>query len=112
MTVRELERAVKALTQRLAELEKTVAELTEEEGAKLAQSERELATFSQESPSSEQLIDWMRAEGLIIDPPVEFSSFSKRWRNLPETEKQEILWELDHLSSGPMASDILLENRR
>ena len=46
MTVRELERAVKALTQRLAELEKTVAELTEEEGAKLAQSERELATFS------------------------------------------------------------------
>jgi hypothetical protein len=37
---------------------------------------------------------------------------AQRWEALSEEEKQAIQWELDHLPPGPMASDIIIENRR
>ncbi len=60
----------------------------------------------------QQLIEWMRGQGLITDPPPEFLAFGEAWGTLPDAEKREILWELDHLPPGPMASDIVAEQRR
>ncbi len=60
----------------------------------------------------EQLIAWLKAEGIVVDPPPIARVHAERWRSLPEEEKQAIRWELDHLPPGPMASDIVIENRR
>ncbi len=60
----------------------------------------------------QQLTEWMRRQGLIADPPPEFLAFGEAWGTLSDTEKNQILWELDHLPPGPMASDIVAEQRR
>ncbi len=60
----------------------------------------------------ERLLAWLRAEGILVDPPPIARAHAERWRALPEEDRQAIRWELDHLPPGPMASDIVLENRR
>lgn len=60
----------------------------------------------------EQLIAWLKAEGLVRDPTPEERRLAAEWDALPNKEKQAIRWELDHLPPGPMASDIVIENRR
>jgi|GEM_PF-492840 len=65
-----------------------------------------------EPMDQEQLLAWLKAEGLVVDPPPMARVHAERWRALPEEEKQAIRWELDHLPPGPMASDIIIENRR
>jgi hypothetical protein len=65
-----------------------------------------------EAMTHQQLLEWMRGQGLITDPPPEFLAYGEAWGTLPDAEKREILWELDHLPSGPMASDIVAEQRR
>lgn len=60
----------------------------------------------------ERLMAWLRAEGLIREPTPEERRLAAEWDALSEEEKQEIRWELDHLPPGPMASDIIIKNRR
>jgi len=54
----------------------------------------------------------MRAQGLIREPTAEERRLGAEWRALSQEEKQAVIWELDHLPPGPMASDIIIENRR
>ena len=54
----------------------------------------------------------LRDQGLVRDPTPEELRLAAVWDNLPKEEKQAVLWELDHLPPGPMASDIIIENRR
>jgi hypothetical protein len=63
-------------------------------------------------PDPRHLIAWLRAQGLISKLPPMAEVHAQRWRSLPEEEKQAIRWELDHLPPGPMASDIVIQNRR
>jgi len=63
-------------------------------------------------PDPQRLLAWLRAQGLISAPPPMAEVHAQRWRSLSEEEKQAIQWELDHLPPGPMASDIIIENRR
>jgi len=63
-------------------------------------------------PDPQQLIAWLRAQGLIREPTPEERQLAAEWDALPEEEKEAIRWELDHLPPGPMASDIIIENRR
>ncbi len=63
-------------------------------------------------PDPRHVLAWLRAQGLISAPPPIAEVHAQRWRSLPEEEKQAIRWELDHLPPGPMASDIIIENRR
>ncbi|MFQ5342584.1 MAG: hypothetical protein ACE5F6_13655 [Anaerolineae bacterium] len=60
----------------------------------------------------EQLLAWLKAEGLVVEPPPMVRIHAERWRSRTEEEKQAIRQELDHLPPGPMASDIIIENRR
>lgn len=60
----------------------------------------------------EQILAWLKAEGLIRDPTPEERRLAAEWDALPEEEKKAVRWELDHLPPGPMASDIIIENRR
>ena len=124
-----LEREVTDLKRRLKRLEKTVAGLVQEDPAPAhtktsntratplssligVRQELALSNTEQEMSNPQQLLAWMRVEGLIIDPPAEYLAYGERWRALPEAEKRDILWELDHLTPGPMASEIISEGRR
>ncbi|HZY42077.1 MAG TPA: hypothetical protein VFF59_08765 [Anaerolineae bacterium] len=59
-----------------------------------------------------ELHAWLLAEGLIVEPPPEVRIRAHAWEVLSEEEKAAVRWELDHLPPGPMASDIIIENRR
>jgi hypothetical protein len=59
-----------------------------------------------------ELHAWLLAAGLIVEPPPEVRRRAQAWEVLSEEEKAAVRWELDHLPPGPMASDIIIENRR
>ena len=104
MTTMELESEVAEIKSRLRRLETALQTHLRVQGDK------------QQTPnpplSNVELLAWMRAEGLVIDPPPDALIHAARWRAMPEAEKQTVLWELDHLPPGPMASDIIIESRR
>jgi hypothetical protein len=91
---------------------KTRVERLEETVHRWAGEEPKVAPPAPDEPvDPKQLIAWLKAEGLVVDPPPMARVHAERWRALPEEEKQAIRWELDHLPPGPMASDIVIENR-
>jgi len=92
---------------------KTRVERLETKMRRLVSDRREVAPPAPGEPlDQEQFLAWLKAEGLIVDPPPIAQAHAEHWRSLPEEEKQAIRWELDHLPPGPMASDIVIENRR
>jgi DNA-directed RNA polymerase specialized sigma24 family protein len=62
-------------------------------------------------PDPQRLLAWLRAQGLIREPTPEERRLAAEWDALPEEVKEAIQRELDHLPPGPMASDIIIENR-
>lgn len=80
---------------------------------RLASDRHEVAPPALGEPlDQEQLLAWLKAEGLVRDLTPEERRLAAEWDALPKEEKQAIRWELDHLPPGPMASDIVIENRR
>jgi hypothetical protein len=103
MTTLELE--VVDLRTRVEQLETTVRQL--------AGKRRRAKPATLRGPmNQEQLLAWLKAEGLIIEPPPIVREYAAQWEALSEEEKQAVRWELDHLPPGPMVSDIIIENRR
>ena len=96
----------------LAELKARVEGL-EAAVRRLANGEHQVTAPAPGEPLDQaQLLAWLKAEGLVVEPPPEVEAHAEHWRALPEEEKQAILWELDHLPPDPMASDIIIKNRR
>ena len=58
------------------------------------------------------LTEWLKAEGLVREPMLEEASLASEWEAMSEDERQAFRHELDHVPAGPLASDIILENRR
>ncbi len=54
----------------------------------------------------------LKAQGVSSESTPEAIASAERWHSLTEEEKKAVQWELDHLPPGPMASDIVIENRR
>ena len=102
-----------AMEQELAQLKARVAQL---EATVRQFIEPVLAPESlppSETPLNEtELLAWLKAEGLLRDPTPEERRLAAEWDALPESEKQAIYEELAHLPPGPLASDIIIENRR
>jgi hypothetical protein len=100
-----LELEVAQLKARLQRLEAAVRRLTG--------GEPEVAPPPPAEPVDQaQLLAWLKAEGLVREPTPEELRLAAEWDALPEEEKQAICQELDHLPPGPMASDIIIANRR
>ena len=92
---------------------KTRVERLEATVGRLAGGRHEVAPPAPSEPlDQEQILAWLKAEGLIRDPTPEERRLAAEWDALPEEEKKAVRWELDHLPPGPMASDIIIENRR
>ncbi len=92
------------LKQRVERLESTVRQLAREGHVQMVPRPQSLDPVA--------LIALLKAEGVIREPTSEELRLAAKWENLPEEEKQAVRWELDHLPPGPMASDIIIENRR
>ena len=104
MTTLELEMEVAELKTRLIDVERTVRERLG--GLDVVSPPAKLPV------SNAELLDWLRRQGLVRDPTPDELRMAELWNQRTEEEKQAVLWELDHLPPGPMASDIIIENRR
>ena len=96
-----LEQEVMELKTRVERLEATLGRLT-----------GDLPLPAGEPRNQKQLLAWLKSEGVVRDPTPEERHLAAEWDALPEEEKQAIRRELDHLPPGPMASDVVLENRQ
>ncbi len=95
----------------LAELKIRVEQL-EETVRRLQGDHRHIATPLTEGLSErERLLAELKATGLIRNPLPEEVALAAEWDALPEEKKQAVIWELEHLPPGPMASDIIIEGR-
>ena len=77
---------------------------------------RQLVDRGRSSPpgqfvTQDNLIAWLKAEGLVRDPTPEEQRLASEWQSLPDEEKQVIQRQLDCLPPGPMVSDLIIENR-
>lgn len=98
-----IEGELKELRQRVERLESTVWKLAKDRPASIF--------AAPEAIDSSTLVALLKAEGLMRAPTTEELRMATEWENLPEEEKQAVRSELDHLPPGPMASDIIIENR-
>jgi hypothetical protein len=60
----------------------------------------------------EQLLAWLKAEGLVRDPTPEERRLAAEWDALPEEEKQAHIRFMHSLILDPPLSQIIIENRR
>jgi len=60
----------------------------------------------------EQLLAWLKAEGLVRDPTPEEQRLAAEWDALPEEEKQAHIRRMHSLKLDPPLSQIIIENRR
>ncbi len=99
------------LEQELIEL-KTRVELLEAEVERLTGNERLRVQPPRSKPTNRrQLLAWLKSEGIVRDPTPEERHLAAEWDALPEQERQAVRQELDHLPPGPLASDLVIENR-
>ncbi len=114
MSTMELEYEVRILTQRLAELEKIVVQLANEvqRPSQAGLNESPTGAISKHVPGNDQeLIAWMRTQGLVVEPPPAAIEYSRRWRALSVAERQTIQWELDNMPTGTMVSELIAVGR-
>ena len=69
-------------------------------------------TVPDKPPDSQQLLAWLKAEGLIRDPTPEELCLAAEWDVLPEAEKRDHIRLMQRLVLDPPLSQIIIENRR
>jgi hypothetical protein len=67
---------------------------------------------SDQLTDSEQLLTWLKAEGVVREPTVEEHRLAAAWDALSEEEKQTHLRCMRSLTFDPPLSQILTDNRR
>lgn len=99
------EQELRELKVRVERLETTVRQLADNASPVTAPGPDQL-------PDQEQLLVWLKAEGLARHPTAEEQRLAAEWDTLPEGEKQAHLRFMRSLSLNPPLSQILSENRR
>ena len=59
-----------------------------------------------------QILDWLKAEGLVRDPTPEERRLAAEWDAWQEEEKQAHIRLMQSLVLAPPLSQIIIENRR
>ncbi len=90
---------------RVAQLETTVRQLADHEPSTPSPEPGQLA-------DQEQLLVWLKAEGLVRHPTAEEQRLAAEWDTLPEEQKQAHLRFMRGLSLNPPLSQVIVENRR
>jgi hypothetical protein len=90
---------------RVEHLEKAVHQLANNAQPRLSPKPDQLA-------EPEQLLTWLKAEGLARYPTAEEQSLAAEWDTLPEEEKQAHLRSMRSLHLDPPLSQVISESRR
>jgi CHAD domain-containing protein len=61
---------------------------------------------------SEQILTWLKTEGVVREPTVEEHRLAAGWEALPEEEKQTHLRFMQSLTLDPPLSQVIRESRR
>ena len=60
----------------------------------------------------EQLVAWLKAEGLVRDPTPEERGLAAEWDAVPEEEKHNHIRLMHSLALEPLLSQIIIESHR
>jgi hypothetical protein len=90
---------------RVAQLETTVRQLADHAQPTLSLEPGQLA-------DQEQLLVWLKAEGLVCHPTAEEQRLAAEWDTLPEEQKQAHRRFMRSLSLDPSLSQVIADNRR
>ena len=100
-----LEQELVELKVRVERLEATVHRLTSDA--------RQVAPPAPDAlQDQEQLLAWLRAQGLVRDPTPADRRLAAEWDALPEEEKEAHIRFMRSLVLNPLLSQIIVENRR
>ncbi len=98
------EQELEGLKARVERLETTVRQLTSDE--------RQLTPPARDPLSNqEQVLAWLKAEGLVRDPTPEERRLAADWEALSEEEKRIHIRAMHNLALDPPLSQTILENR-
>lgn len=100
-----LEHELLELKGRVERLEATVQRLGSDERQTTLRAPDEIS-------DQEQLLTWLRTQGLIRDPTPEERRLAAEWDTLPEEEKQAHIRVMHNLVLDPPLSQTIIENRR
>jgi hypothetical protein len=100
-----LEREIVELKERVERLEAVIRRLLGNE------SQGTLSVFGKTS-SQEQLLAWLKTQGLLREPTPEERRLAAEWDALPEEEKQAHIHFMHSLALDPPLSQIISEQRR
>jgi hypothetical protein len=98
------EQELRELKARVERLEMTVHQL--------ANNERQITPLTPNQLSDqEQVLAWLKAEGLVRDPTAEERRLAAEWEALPEEGKQTHIRSMHNLALDPPLSQTILESR-
>ena len=117
MTLKQLERRVAAMEQRLTALEKKKRRTNghKSNGGRKTRARQTLhsnTTDLTEQEKQKRAIEHLRKIGMIVELPPQAKERAARWRALPEDEQKRILDEFARLPLEKPLSEIINENRR
>lgn len=99
------EREVVALKERVERLEAIVHRL-------VGDAPQGTVSVSGKVPDQDQLLPWLKTQGLIREPTAEECRLAAEWDALPEEEKQAHIHFMHSLALDPPLSQIIIEQRR
>jgi len=100
-----LEREIVELKERVERLEAVISRLVGNES-------QGTLSLSGKASNQEQLLAWLKTQGLIREPSPEECRLAAEWDALPEEEKQAHIHFMHNLVLDPPLSQILIDQRR
>lgn len=98
------EQELEELKARVERLETTVRQLANDDCQTTPLTPNQLS-------DQEQILTWLKTEGLVRDPTPEECRLATEWEALPEEEKQTHIRSMHNLALDPSLSQTILENR-
>lgn len=99
------EREIVELKERVERLEAVIRRLVGNES-------QGTLPISGKAPDQEQLLAWLKTQGLLREPTPEERRLAAEWDALPEEEKQAHIHFMHHLVLDPPLSQMIIDQRR
>ncbi|GAB4577779.1 MAG: hypothetical protein Fur0022_05110 [Anaerolineales bacterium] len=107
--MKSMEQELQNLQERVARLEAKMNRISET--VVQYQVEPKPVPQTEEEWNTEVLLNWMKAEGMIVELPPEAKKTAKKWETMPITEKQSHIDYMNQLSLAPPLSEMIIANR-
>lgn len=105
--MKSIEQELHELRERVSRLEAKINRISEP----TLQYQVKPAHQTDERLDTEVLLNWMRAEGMIVELPMEAKETAKKWEALPDSERQDHIDYMQQLVLEPPLSEISIANR-